>query len=168
MRKSAQQHGAYEDVDLDRSAEEVCESRAWAQADESPADTEEYRPSHELRVEIPARRDGEALREPGPRSPTREREARGTQEQSCAHHASEGWIPDAEYVEEAQHLGGIRHPGDREARAEHDPADPRDSDSHHLTPNPCRTRTTVSAAVVMKSTVATMERREPRAMPQTP
>ena len=87
-----------------------------------------------------------------------------------AHDTEEARIPGAGDVEKAEDLGGVRHAGDAQADREQETGgESRErSRAHDAPPRTWRLTKTVTTAAAMKTIVATMERGERRAMPQTP
>src|SRR5690606_25778472 len=85
------------------------------------------------------------------------------------HDQQQAGVPGAEDVEKVQNLGRIGHAGDGDAGAE-DETDGSSSQNaeHQKPPNRWRMTNTVIAVVAMKVAVATIDRGERRAMPQTP
>src|SRR5690606_27878954 len=109
--------------------------------------------------------------------PACEEEGGNGDHQRTEHHEGERGIPGAGNIEKTQHPSRIHHFGQRETEAEEHAAHQRHDTgkgialldwSCHAAPHKCRSTKTVSAPVSMKVAVATMERGESRARPQTP
>src|SRR5690606_32770541 len=142
--------------------------RAGAVATEAPTHAEEGRAGDQLRLEVAPRGEVEALAEEG-RLPARDEPVRDEVHQHGAeHHEGEARVPIPGHVEEADDLGGLRHPRDGEAHAEEEARAEPDHGflnsllRHEAPPSTWWTMNTVAMPVVMNVAVATIERIESR------
>ena len=93
-------------------------------------------------------------------------ERRRGREHGGPHDDGELRPPLAEDVEKAEYVGGVRHAGDEKASAEQQAREQRREEFHGAPA--WRTTNTVSTAADMKTSVATSERVDRFARPQTP
>jgi hypothetical protein len=85
-----------------------------------------------------------------------------------SHHEDERWVPAPGDVEEGQYLGGVAHPGQDQARAEQQAGDEGGNHGHGIILKCDASRKRWRRPASMKHSVATSERGDSLAMPQTP
>ena len=153
--------------------------RSGAQPAEPPADAEQRRAGDQGRVEIAACREVERRVEPrGAAAPQHQPVQQGVGDHPPAHHERQARVPPTGDVEEADHLRGLGHARDQQARAEQRAAHRGEHQRHdlaaaaadrggrdHDTPPAI---TAVITPVVMKVATATSERADIRDRPHTP
>ena len=148
------------------AAGEQYEAGSRAYAAEPPAHAEHRRARQQWFVDSAAIRQIHRRAEQTAPVAPHEPEGRRGGEHGGAHHECQLRPPLAEDVEKAEYVGRVRHSGDEQTRPEQQTREQR-GEKFHGTP-PWRTTNTVSTADVMKTSVATSERVDRFASPQTP
>src|SRR5262252_7256810 len=133
-----EQHaGCHRDDESDhgrRQCRQVLKGRAWAQADETPADTEHGCPDHQWPIDIGPRRPCALICQDGPLAALRPCESGHGNRQRRHHDDRQARVPGTENIEKAQYLRGLHHAGNHEAEAENKPAQQGRNDRHDLSP----------------------------------
>src|SRR5512135_210406 len=168
-RRHAGKHGRHEDERSLGEQGQRGDGRSGAKARQAPADTEDGRPDDHAGVDLFGERQAKTIREdrawPAKGEPiTNERDRDRSQ-----HDEGKARVKGAEQIEEVEHLRRVDHARDDEPKTEQKSGERIDGEAYpHQPPSKWRATKTVANPAAMKIAVATMDRGESRAIPQTP